>query len=699
MKLTLFAIAAKADITDQFRRANAVVLYELNDTDRVIRDTADPKWGAPHNLDILNIGDVQRVPGGGIDIRTTSQIRSQTPATKIYNHCRRSNEMSIEILLQNNENSEQRVGVDDDDTLQPLRIVSYSKGLKNRNFTIGQIYDGGNMYAAGVTTSGNQGLSLREPALSSTDAIFIPSTVPTQAQRMIFTFKSGQARIYLTDRNNQLYLHRTASVDFTGTLANWDQTAHLMLGNEYITNTSVYSLGTNFRTCNPDLDRACGTNPNRFWKGRLNLVAVYCKELTKQEIFGAQYQTVQNPLFPIDPTLRITPQLKRAQEIYTRIAGVSTPIYNPALVQMVDKLNLNDGTAAAEIATNDPNFYNVTIKDFASKMSNREETNLVSLNDFIATVVGFVRDRLDAKKMLYENVFYMADPSKAAVPGSMEMDIVKSNNHYEALSSDRFDLAKVLIPSKQKIFNGTAVVDNPTPAGLLTTRQWLAAHAIAGTNRRLIEYTFRAFLCLPLEKVADSTGPDNVVARDIDRFPGGSHSKFVSTCRACHSIMDGLRPAFAHFTFSNNMVKHGMVVGPATNADDEMGSPRMEQGPLFIAKKMNHNEAVFPGGKVTTTDDWVNNAVFGSNAATFNWDRTTGKGVNQFGQMIANSKQFPICMTKRVFSSVCRREPASSDQAMINQVSNEFSTSQNSDLRWLFQRVVSTPECLGGVSL
>ena len=35
-----------------------------------------------------------------------------------------------------------------------------------------------------------------------------------------------------------------------------------------------------------------------------------------------------------------------------------------------------------------------------------------------------------------------------------------------------------------KLFNGKAAVDNPTPAGLLTSRQWLAAHAIAGTNRR-----------------------------------------------------------------------------------------------------------------------------------------------------------------------------------------------------------------------
>lgn len=692
----LTANFALADVADQFRKDNAVALYEFADADNLIRDTADPKWGPALNLEILPIGDVQRI-SGGIDIRSTSQIRSQVPAQKIFNNCRPKNEMSVEVWLQNNENSEQRIGEDDAQTLQPLRIVTYSRGLKSRNFTIGQTYDGGNMYANAVTNTSNAGLSLREPAFSSTDSIFIPGAEPTQPQKLIFTFKNGQARLYLSDRNGQMYLHTTKSADFTGNLDNWDNGAYLVLGNEYITNNSVYNLGTNFKSCNPAQNSTCATNPNRFWKGRLTKVAIYCKELTKLEIFGSQFQTIQNPIFPIDPALQITPMLRRAQAIYTRISGVSTPIYNPALKQMADKLNLNDGVGAAEIATQDPNFFNITVKDFASKMSNREEINTVPLNDFIATIAGFVRDRLDAKRLLYENIVYVADPTKAAVPSSVEMDMVKSNNHYAALSSDHFDLSKVLIPSTQKVFNGASVVDNPTPAGLLTSRQWLASHAIAGTNRRLVEYTFRQFLCLPLEKVADSTGPDNVVGRDIDRFPGGSHSKFITTCRACHTVMDGFRPAFAHFTFSNNIVKHSMLVGAAANADEEMATTRMEQMPLYVAKKMNHNDSVFPEGMQVTSDNWVNNARFGSNASTFNWDRTSGKGVQQFGQMIANSKQFPICMTKRVFASVCRREPASSDQSVISEIATEFSTLQNSDLRWLFQRVVTAPECLGEV--
>src|SRR5205085_1121378 len=140
---------------------------------------------------------------------------------------------------------------------------------------------------------------------------------------------------------------------------------------------------------------------------------------------------------------------------------------------------------------------------------------------------------------------------------------------YESLDTQRIDLAKVLIPTTQKVFDGSKAQEMPTPVGLLTTRQWMAAHAIAGTNRRLVEFSFREFLCTPLEKVADSTGLDNVVARDIDRFPGGSHTKFTTTCRACHTIMDGFRPAFGYFTFNNDYVMHSFTSPTAKNQEDE----------------------------------------------------------------------------------------------------------------------------------
>ena len=48
------------------------------------------------------------------------------------------------------------------------------------------------------------------------------------------------------------------------------------------------------------------------------------------------------------------------------------------------------GTAeqAAYIAMDNANFYNVTIKNFATPWTNREGDVFVPLNDYVATVVG-----------------------------------------------------------------------------------------------------------------------------------------------------------------------------------------------------------------------------------------------------------------------------------------------------------------------
>jgi hypothetical protein len=692
---------AWSDITDTFRRSNAVVLYEFNDSDTYVRDTADAKFGAPLNLKINPVGAYARSPGV-LDLQGVSQVRSEVPAQKIYNQCKASNQMSVEIWLENNENVDQRSGMDDVGILQPLRIVSYATGLKTRNFTIGQVYDGGNMFAAGVSNTDNKGNSLREPLRSTPETTFVPTlSGVTQKQKIIFTFKNGTARIYLTDKEGRLYLHTSGSNDFRGNLDNWDPTAVLTLGNEDVSDFKYLSYGTNYKTCDPKSDAVCGINPNRFWKGKLYLVAVYCKELSQNDIFGSSsLQLVQNPIYQINTNLQITPELRRAQDIYSRLTGVKTPIVNPLLAQMAAKISASDPLAAAALVTentSDSNFYNITVRDFGAKMSNRDETINTPLNDFTATIVGFVRDELNAQRLLYDDIVYMADPTKAAVPSNPELDYIKSNNHYETLGNERFDLKKVLTATTQNIFNGTTVVANPTPAGLLTSRQWLSAHAIAGTNRRPVEYTLREFLCTPIEKIADSTGPDNVIGRDVDRFPGGSHTKFTTTCRACHTIMDGFRGAFAHLTFSNGVVKHGFVNPPAKDPTEEASTYGMAQNPIYITEKVNHNETVFPGGRIITDDSWTNNAIYGANATTFAWQKTSGNGIKEFGQLIAGSQAFPKCMARRVFQSVCKRDPAASDEPMLSSVATEFSTTRNYNLKYLFQKIVTTKECLGEI--
>ncbi|MGE3759933.1 MAG: hypothetical protein AB7H97_19355, partial [Pseudobdellovibrionaceae bacterium] len=472
----------------------------------------------------------------------------------------------------------------------------------------------------------------------------------------------------------------------------------LTLGNNYFSDSSassVFALPSNFAALYPN-DRNSRTNPNRYWNGRFHLVAVYCQELAAEQIFGAALQTIKYTSHPVPTNLTITPNLLKAHKIYRRVSGSNTAISNPLLQSMATKLDVNDPVGAAAYVTELSEFYNNTLKDFASKMSNREETINVPLNDFSATIIGGVRDDLNFQTLLWDDLIYQADPAQAAVPSDLINDILTSNNHYEALTTQHFDLKKVLVKTTQKLYDGTKSIQNPSPAGLLTSRQWMAAHATAGTNRRLVEYSLKQFLCTPIESAADANGPDNVVGKDIDRFPGGSHSKYTSSCRACHTVLDGFRPAFARFTFSNNFAKHAFLVPSlAPNSNTEDASSGMEQKPSGVAYKYNKNDTVFPGGTEVKNDTWVNNANLGSNSTRFGWSRTNGKGPQDFGRAIAESKRFPSCMAERVFSTICKRSPAEADKTLIQAAATGFSTDHGFNLKYLFQKIGSAPECLG----
>lgn len=717
-KIFIFAAQAMADIPSTYRAENAVVLYDFAETSGEIIDKANAKFGAPLNLEIYYPNSVIRA-ANSLTIVEPNVIRSLAPADKIYNQCKGSGALTIELMVKNNETVEKRAGNDVAERPQPLRIISLSKSLFERNFVFGQFYDMGNLYMGGVATVANEdqarnlGNSLKEQITSSTAAILVPAPDIGRndgiMQKVVFSVgPAGVGRLYLSDAKGNMYLAQTDSRPFgTGTMANffstWRTGAYLTLANESMTKTqatTAFALPRNFAGCTKERNASdqCFTNPNRYWKGVYNLVAVYCNEVPRDVVLGeGAGNVIKSVAYDIDLNTNITPLRKKAQDIYTRLTGVKTPITNPALGEMESLLASGDEVGAAGIATQNTSFYNIVVRDFASKMSNRDETINVPLNDFTASIVGAVRDGMSAQKLLTENFVYQGDPSKAPVPTDDVMDILRSNNHYESLDKGRYDLSKVLIKTTQQVFDGKVGVANPSPAGLLTTRQWMAAHAVAGTNRRLVEYSFRQFLCSPMDKVADSTGPDNVVARDIDRFPGGVHSKYTTSCRACHTIMDGFRPAFSRWTFSNGFAKHSFIVSKiATNVNEDT-SLGMQTAPDYVAYKNNKNETVFPQGNVTTDDVWVNNAIYGANATTFQWTaKTKGKGLKEFGQLIVDSPKFADCMAERVFQTVCKRAPASFDRPMIEKAATEFSKERNYDLKFLFQRIVSTPECLGG---
>ena len=407
--------------------------------------------------------------------------------------------------------------------------------------------------------------------------------------------------------------------------------------------------------------------------------------------FGAQAQTRIPPAM----SAPVSDARIEARVLYERIVGHKIPIDHPALTEMETKIKAGDKLGAAAVATRQPEFINTTVRLFATKMSTREETIRAPLSDFVATIMGIVRDDLDARSMLVGNFLYRADAVLAPNARRTVTDLYISNNHYADLETQRSDLNAVLVRvDGQQIANSTTTtVAHPDPAGVITSRGFMEAHAVAGTNRRLVEFTFREFTCLAINEVADSSAPDNRIGRDIDRFPGGDQTKFATSCKSCHTVMDGFRGAFARFDFSNNVVKHGTVNQALA------GNFAFVNDPAGIARKMNGNNTVYPLGYRTTDDTFVNNANQGTNAGLFGWrDGAYQKqGVKAFAELIANSKRFSLCMAKRAYETVCRKAASPEDMSgWLSNLATQFEETDGRNMRRLFERVSVDSRCLGG---
>jgi hypothetical protein len=386
---------------------------------------------------------------------------------------------------------------------------------------------------------------------------------------------------------------------------------------------------------------------------------------------------------------------EQGKKLLERMSSTKVSADDPLLQQVAAKLRAGDPIGAAALAQTHPNFLNTTVKLMALKMSTREETIRIPLNDFAASFMGVTRDQLDARLLLTGNFFYMADPTKlpagVTVRSDMAKDILSSDNHYTDLDVPGIDAGAVLMKvDGQKVLDGSgAVVDNPDPAGVLTSRAFMGAHAVAGTNRRPVQYTFQEFMCVPIQDWSDISASDQRIGRDVDRYPGGDPVKFSTTCKGCHTQMDSFRGAFAYWDVTGSGVLANSMAGTKV------------PGGLFdknkVSTKMNKNNTVFPGGFVMVNNSWVNNSLNAGNAALFGWRGGVagGNGVNSFATIVSNSQRFSQCMVKRVYDAVCRTslDPAQ-NMSFLQQYAQQFEQS-GYNLKKLFQNVAVSSQCLG----
>lgn len=395
-----------------------------------------------------------------------------------------------------------------------------------------------------------------------------------------------------------------------------------------------------------------------------------------------------------------------AQWMLERLTGVKWAADSQLISDMEARIAAGDKAGAAALATGAPQFLNVTVKQFAMLMSTREENLRQPFNDFTAGFMGVTRDGRDARELLYGDFFYSGNLTTpiAGVRSALQADLILSNNHYADLERANIDLGASLVRNAgQRIASSaTANIPNPDYAGVITSRAFLSAHAIAGTNRRLVEYTFREFMCRPINDFADTSAPDDRIGRDIDRFPGGDNPKFLSSCKGCHTVMDGFRGAFAKWDFRDAAqaaihVANGGAGNFAPNIDAISPNAR------GVVAKMNRPDFIqYAGGYVSTDDSFVNNANRGNNALVFGFrglapDNTSlaaaQTGAHAFGRLIANSSRFSQCMSKRVWSSVCRYELSASEADTLYVSLAMAFESNGYNMKKLFEVVAAHPKC------
>jgi hypothetical protein len=357
---------------------------------------------------------------------------------------------------------------------------------------------------------------------------------------------------------------------------------------------------------------------------------------------------------------------EQAQRIHDRLAGV--PPTDTVLTQMEGQMG--NPINAALTAMDNPNFYTVTLKNFAAPWTNRDRSAFVPLNDYITLVIGLVKDNEAFNQILSGDVLYVGqgvNPPPAA----------NSNAHYLALEQQMlqpgFNPVTQIVKTTQ---SGSYNLPIGAPAGAMTTRAAAEAFFIAGTNRAMFRFTLINHMCMDLEQVHDTSIIPDRIRQDVSRSPGGDSRVFLNNCIGCHAGMDPMAQAFAHYNF-----------------DDVSGS--IEYTPNAVQPKYFNNDTTFADGFITPDDSWSNYWREGQNAL-IGWSPNlpgSGNGASSLGEELAATQAFAQCQVQKVFNAVCLRDPVdSTDRTQITTMTNNF-RNNNYNLRQVFAE--SAVYCMG----
>jgi hypothetical protein len=330
--------------------------------------------------------------------------------------------------------------------------------------------------------------------------------------------------------------------------------------------------------------------------------------------------------------------------LYTRITGVPP---TAAILSQIQAAAGNDATVA-NLALQQPQFYNVTLRNIFAAESNRDGSVFVPLNDYIATAIGMVRDDVPYNTALSADILY-------TVSGQTPDAAANSNAHYAAADAANVDLSAKLTKTTQ---SGKYAYPTVAVAGLITTRAGAIQHFDAGTNRRGYNINIINQTCHQMENITDISLPSDRIRPDVAASPGGDSRVRLQSCVGCHSHMDPMAGAFAYYDF------------------DEAGGAMVYTAGKVQAK-YTINASNNPYGYVTTDDSWESRMRLGGpDQKIFAFDPSLpgkGNGAQSFGQEIAASGAFASCQATKAFKAVCLRAPSSTaDVNEINQLATNF---------------------------
>jgi hypothetical protein len=359
---------------------------------------------------------------------------------------------------------------------------------------------------------------------------------------------------------------------------------------------------------------------------------------------------------------------EQAKRMYDRLTGTPpSPDVLTDLTALAGSGSEADLTATAlyimdKSQPHSNSFYSVTLKNFATPWTNRDRDVFAPLNDYTATVIGYVRDDKDFRGILSDNVLYVGNTGSYSP---------SDNTMYENLESNSTPLRTALVESSQSALNGLPA---DATAGVITSRAASQAFFIAGTNRAMFRFTLLNHLCRDMEQITDLTRPPDRIRQDVTRSPGGDSSFFLNNCIGCHNVMDSMAQAFAYYNFDETS-------GRLVYTQDQVQ-------PKYLINSDN-----FKPGYVTPDDQWENRMRLPGHNTVLGWSQSLpgkGKGAKSLGQELAQSDAFAECQVEKVFRTVCFRSP--SDLADHNKVlswASEFKGSGNGNLKRVFAQTAA----------